>query len=544
MKSMMARPLLAALLLLAPLLAAAESINHQVVPGDTLISIATRYLGGPNYWVELQKANPGIRNPRRLVPGSLVVVPAPPGGQGAVALHVTGKVQLIRLGAARDLTRDTELLETDIVDVPAGGYVTLRWPEGIITHLLPGARLRVTRTAAQAAAGFPPRLLELQGGTVENQVPKEPGRNFQIRTRYGAAAVRGTQFGVRLAAQGAMVTEVTEGTVELAGEGWQPVTLPAGTGAVADASKRQPQAVPMLPAMALDEPIYLTPGTPLAAPPVPGAASYEVELGAAGAPPQPGGRSTVAAPPFALAKLPDGNYQLTVRAVDGQGIPGLRTQRTLTLITLVPPFHSEPANDALVAAGLPSRLLCTEVPNATQYEIAVWRVDAPQEVRRFTSRDACAAQLPGLPAGGYQWQATSLRDLPQGRVLRSVPSQPGRFTVVNRPPAPTVREGTVPNGIRLAWEGEAGERYVVQAATDLAFTTLVSEQKLDAPQVVLSVPTGLTWYVRIQTIAANGFASDFSAPRILRGPPWLGAGDGAVVRDSSGAAIGPPPGNR
>ncbi len=276
-------------------------------------------------------------------------------------------------------------------------------------------------------------------------------------------------------------------------------------------------------------------------PPVAGAGSYEVELTAPGAPPQPDSRKTIAAPPFALPTLPDGSYRLTVRAVDGQGIPGRPAQRTLTLITLVPPFHSEPANDALVASGQPSRLACTEVPNASQYEVAVWRVDAPQEVRRFTSRDACGAQLPGLTAGRYQWQATSLRDLPGGRVLRSVPSQPGRFMVVDRPPAPTVREGSVPNGIRLAWEGEAGERYVVQAARDLAFTQRVSEQKLDAPQVVLNVPTGLTWYVRIQTIAANGFMSDFSAPRILRGPPWLGAGDGAVVRDSSGAAVGPPP---
>lgn len=48
--------------------------RYVVQPGDTLWTIANRYLNNPWEWKELWHANPGIKNPNRLYPGAVLVL--------------------------------------------------------------------------------------------------------------------------------------------------------------------------------------------------------------------------------------------------------------------------------------------------------------------------------------------------------------------------------------------------------------------------------------------------------------------------------------
>ncbi|HVE54169.1 MAG TPA: FecR domain-containing protein [Ramlibacter sp.] len=512
--------------------------EHQVAPGDTLISIAERYWSDPRYWRVIRQANPAIRNERHLQPGSVVRVPMPAAGSGAVAIHVSGKVTLTRFGRMQDLASDAEIRDTDVLDVSPGAYVTLRWADGVITHLLPGTKLRVVPPPPDAN-GSRARTLELQGGSVDSTVPRRlaPG-SYQIRTRVGAAAVRGTEFGVRLLDAGTMITDVTAGEVVLAGEGYRPVGIPAGKGARADRSGRQPTATTMLPPPALDDPLVLTPGSEVRGSAVAGAQGYEFELATDAEPPATLLRAPVAAPAMALPPLTDGTYRLALRAVDAQGIPGQPVERKLAVISLPSPFLSEPANDSVLAQDLPARLTCSEVPNATGYQVEIRRVDAPEELRRLEAGGSCAVSLPALPIGRYEWRAFATRTIAPGRLLRSVPSAPARFAIAARPPAPSLK---VSGGqsLRLMWEGVPDATYVVQLARDLEFRSLVRETRAEAPEVTLQVPTGEAYYVRIRTVSASGMASDFSQPRILRGPHSLATGDGEPVRDSTGTPLAP-----
>jgi hypothetical protein len=383
------------------------------------------------------------------------------------------------------------------------------------------------------------RALELTGGTVESQVPRqEPPSRYQIRTRFGAAGVRGTQFGVRVQPAAGMVTEVTEGQVELAGAGFRPLQLPAGTGALADGSRRAPQARTMLPAPALEDEILLTPESTLQAAAVPGAAGYELQVATGSAPPLPILQRAADAPSFALQPLRDGSYQVQLRAVDALGIPGRIAQRPMTLITLASPFLSEPAMDAVLPEGLPGRLLCSDVPNANRYEFELRPVDPVREPVRLTATAGCDVVLPALPAGRYEWRASAARELPGGRVLRGAASAPGRFSIVARPPVPAVRVGGG-QGLLLMWDGAPDARYVVQVARDLAFTQIVSETMTDAPQASLDVPGGQSYFVRIRALSGAGLSSDFSPPRIIRGPLRLGTSDGGPVRASDGSVVEP-----
>ncbi|MBI5137265.1 MAG: LysM peptidoglycan-binding domain-containing protein [Nitrospirae bacterium] len=60
-------------------------VRHAVAPGDTLGTVASRYLGDPALWAYVRNANPELDNPHRLTVGQLLRVPIPPvlAGSGA-----------------------------------------------------------------------------------------------------------------------------------------------------------------------------------------------------------------------------------------------------------------------------------------------------------------------------------------------------------------------------------------------------------------------------------------------------------------------------
>ncbi|MFH1418825.1 MAG: LysM peptidoglycan-binding domain-containing protein [Planctomycetota bacterium] len=51
--------------------------QHQIVEGDTLVAIAERYYGSGSRFEEIMKANPDIKDSRRLKIGMLLTIPAP-----------------------------------------------------------------------------------------------------------------------------------------------------------------------------------------------------------------------------------------------------------------------------------------------------------------------------------------------------------------------------------------------------------------------------------------------------------------------------------
>ena len=53
---------------------ALDEITHTVVRGDTLWSLAVRYLGSGHRWIEIQQANGGI-DPHRLQIGTTLRIP-------------------------------------------------------------------------------------------------------------------------------------------------------------------------------------------------------------------------------------------------------------------------------------------------------------------------------------------------------------------------------------------------------------------------------------------------------------------------------------
>lgn len=71
--------------------------TYTVVPGDTLWSIARRYLQNPWQWREIWRQNPQISNPNRIYPGDTLQFSYDPSGQPQLELVEREEVPLLKL---------------------------------------------------------------------------------------------------------------------------------------------------------------------------------------------------------------------------------------------------------------------------------------------------------------------------------------------------------------------------------------------------------------------------------------------------------------
>ena len=71
--------------------------TYTVVPGDTLWSIAGRFLQNPWQWREIWRQNPQLRNPNRIYPGDVLQFSHDADGQPQLAVAERDEVPLIKL---------------------------------------------------------------------------------------------------------------------------------------------------------------------------------------------------------------------------------------------------------------------------------------------------------------------------------------------------------------------------------------------------------------------------------------------------------------
>ncbi len=95
----------------------------------------------------------------------------------------------------------------DRVRVPAGGRVELVTPEGDVLEIQEESELEVEASAPKD------RSLRLALGGLLAKLLPDPEKKFRVRTPLAVAAVRGTEFGLDVSAEGATEVGVAEGAV-------------------------------------------------------------------------------------------------------------------------------------------------------------------------------------------------------------------------------------------------------------------------------------------------------------------------------------------
>jgi hypothetical protein len=536
-KSRNRAPILGALLALALLAcppgaaagAPAGDYLYITRPGDTLMGIGQRLLARPGDWVQLQALN-GIAEPRRMESGRRLRIPerllraqAQVARLAAVSGEVRSEGIALQPGAA--LPAGTQL------DTGAQGFATIELADGSRLQLAPSSRLRLERMARQRGSGTPDQRLRLQQGRVESQVtplPQGKGR-FWISTPSAVAGVRGTRFRMSADAGGSRA-EVTEGSVAVRSAAARPAVVAAGFGMAVAPDGRHGTKIALLSAPDLHDvlPLQERPVVRLAVPALAGARAYRFQVGTGAGLERVLAETVVQAPVARFADLPDGDYVLRVRGIDGQGVEGLDADRPFRLKARPePPFAAGPANGAILRAEVVP-LRWTQAPEAARYGVQLARDAAFAEL--VAAQDAVEgnawAPAQPLPPGEYFWRVRSVRANRAGADQAGADPGPWgdaqRFTLrplPADPPPPTVDAGS----LSFAWPAEPGQRFLFQLSDDASFGRVLVEQHLDEPRVTVPRPAGGTYYMRVQATDADGFVGPFSRTQTLQVPeraPW------------------------
>jgi hypothetical protein len=512
----------------------AQDRVHTVLPGDNLYDLAQRFLDDPRQWPQLQRLN-HVTHPRRLKPGSQLVIPAAlarPAPAAADVLHAAGQVSVQGHAQARamPLAAGEIVVEGAWVDVGDGGFLTLRLADGSVVRLAGGTKAQLRELRHVPASGRVQSGILLERGRVDATVIplRTPRSRFEVQTPRAVGGVRGTTFGVSVGEGGDFIGDVREGAIHV-----RPTTAPqttagglvrAGEGTrVGAASGVRITVAPLLAAPDLSEIPAVVEDISLVELPLSrdtGASAWQVRIASDEAAERVVRNATFQQPVARFAGLDDGHYLVSVRAIDGRGIPGTEAVRSL-MVNARPqaPLLREPRPGSRVPpSGI--ELLCTEGTGVQGYRFEVARDTAFDDlVTQTTDIDQCRHTVQALPPGPYLWRVASVTRDTQGQRDQGPFSQPVAFRVVALPPvpaAPNLRSESS-TSLSVAWGASPGGpwRHQIQIAHDEAFTRLLDDQQLAEPSFRRSLPPAGTYHLRVRQIDADGLAGAWTEPQRL-----------------------------
>lgn len=267
-----------------------EAGYHIVRPGDTLESLAERFLGDSELWHELHKLNPQITDPHRIFPGQRIkVFHEPPTRQPtaqieAISKRVEERPQPVNWRPAGEADL---LLERDSLRTFGGGSARLKFDDGGTVTLTEDSLIFIRRQTPPAAQTRAKKEIEVLVGQAELASSANAVRSSDVEVVVGSTKARGVAAADRPLRTRARRTESEaaqimqyEGETTVAAGGAE-VALPAGTGTTVVARQAPGPVEALLPAPQLIAPAEraeLERGDAIVRwAPVAGATSYIVE---------------------------------------------------------------------------------------------------------------------------------------------------------------------------------------------------------------------------------------------------------------------------
>lgn len=501
--------------------------HYVVSPGDTLIGLTERLLQPPATWRKLQLRN-RVADPLRLMPGRTLRIPvAWLRGDAAVAeiVHVQGAVQVRRDGAELPaLSAGDRLRAGDAIRTGAQATLTLRLVDGSQLLVAPDSRVSIERLLVFQRAQLTETRLRLDEGGIDSRVaPAKAGTSrYEVRTPALDLGVRGTEFGVRYDAAGRIArSDVHAGRVAASSPRGQ-VLLDAGFGTVADAGgavappRRLPGAPQLLGVAQRLERVPLR----FSWTAVGGAQGYRAQVFADRAFDRLLLDGVFVEPGARWADLPDGRYVLRVRSLDDAGLEGAASAVDFVLKARPePPFTSRPAAGERVY-GDAANFGWTASPAAQRYRLQVAGNAGFDPLLIDEATISGTEFRAALAPGTYHWRVASIaRGDDQGPFSDTLSFSQRR--IPESPPleAPDVGD----QSLTLRWKaGEPGQSFQYQLAADPQFAAVLRDERTTEPRVTLPRPETGTYYLRVRTLDADGFAGPFGAAQQfeVKGAPW------------------------
>ena len=314
---------------------AASIISRDVIVkrGDSLRTIAKRELGSSGYAPMLAEFNE-ISESADLRIGQIIRLPihVPARNEAADVVFVKGNVTGTD---QKTLARGDRIELGDVITTGIDGFISIEFSTGSVVNLQPDTQAVLKRL--NCLPNDDSCLIEIivERGELGSDVERRDGQpvEFKINTPYASAAVRGTVFDFS-ANNESMVVGVTEGDVIVAAQD-QEVALAEGFGSVTQEGEAPGQPIELLP-----PPVYryvptrAAPGDSITWWNLQGVNTYEAILSNDSAAIQAIADFTATDTSIQPATVPAGDYYLTIRGVDENGLQGFTSNTRLTIAAI------------------------------------------------------------------------------------------------------------------------------------------------------------------------------------------------------------------
>ncbi len=512
------------------------AVEILVVKNDTVIQLCQKYLDDPAQWMQIVEFN-RLSNRDLIYPGQKILIPV----RYLKGLPAPGRVAFfkgdVRVrekadGEWKPLSGQERLEKGASIQTGADGAVEILFDDGTSLIQQSHTVLEILKTQTKAGGSLWRRFL-LQSGRLILHVRRAMGKEqrLEIQTPAAVAVARGTDFRVRVDDRGDTASEVLEGRIDV-GAMNQTVELSEGYGT--KVKKGLPPMKPR-PLMPPPEPVDIPSvyrKTPLVftVKAFSGAVSNrfvltrdETQKDALYERVVPNGQ------PFLVPVIDDGVYYLSVRSIDETGIEGLSAPPMAVRVRVnpLPPFIQSPVDGARIKSKKVS-FNWLRVDQAAFYEIevspdplfektSVQRMKTPQN-----THDVELAEF-----GAYYFRVRAVAD--DGH--EGLWSDRIAFHLIAPPPSPSVDTPQLEEkSLHIRWQDQgAGKRYRCQISRDRSFRELIADKMVSEPSLILDRPvqSGL-YFVRIQTLDAEGYAGGFSEPQTFEiksaKDPWVVVG--------------------
>lgn len=337
-------------------------ISRDVIvkDGDTLQSLSKRELGRSGFASYLAEFNELVTS-APLIAGNIVRIPihVPARGEFAEVLFVKGSVMVIRASQPQNsagsngsalpvaaqttsnadaipLSRSAKVHSGDVIITDVDGFASIVFSSGSVINLQPDTEASLQRL--NCLPNDDSCLIEIitQRGKVTSDVETRDNQpvDFRIKTPFASAAVRGTVFDID--ASDKLVLGVTEGDVDVSAEG-SSIAIAEGFGSLVEAGQPPSDPIELLPAPVFKRvPARVANGDSVAWWSFDDAVSYNALLSSDESALETLATFEIASDTIAFEAIASGDYFLTVRAVDSNGLRGFTSNTRVTLADIDP----------------------------------------------------------------------------------------------------------------------------------------------------------------------------------------------------------------
>lgn len=444
--------LMAGFVMLSTKVMAAEEAamwRYTVRPGDNLITLGKKHLINPDDWKTVQRLN-NIKNPYRMHAGKSLRVPLELVKQKpaeAEVILVSGQAKLQK--SAKDfvpLQTGQKLGPGARITTKEQSKVVIKFADGTTTELASNSTLQLDTMSLYSGGSMVDTTLRLQKGQLETHANPnhQKGNRIQVITPTAIAAVRGTKF--RVTSEGEVTTQETlDGSVSLAAQG-NDIAVDKGFGSKAEQGKSPIPPVVLLAAAdtrGLKKQYHSLPIT-FDMPDMQGAAAWAGKVASDAELNQLIAEAETQSKQLSFTDVPDGDYYLSVRAKDENGIAGYDAQHQFTLNARpLQPVTVSPIVEGVVREPRPA-LQWNQVAEAQMYAVEIATDAAFENIYEAKQVTTTRHQIDKeLTPGSYYWRVAGIAKNEQGVIDQGPAIKVSQFTYKALPPKPDVSQLTV-----------------------------------------------------------------------------------------------------